>query len=258
MRGRPGKNHEQQDQGWDSERELRLGLHKLFGKDGGEILAKGLLNYATPINLASRLDLKDIYFREPFDEKEGRDAAEYYMASILGPTTGQAMKLAEAIKLANDGYLWRASEAALPKIAADQLKAIRLAQEGATTRKGTLISDMKWHEVAAQSLGFSSSRLARKYDENSYIMDAQEHIKEARSKVMGKLVDAFETNDDEALKKGYLDWEDWNKRHPEYPITKSNLKQSAGARARNKARMTGIGININPKLDYLADKYAID
>jgi hypothetical protein len=254
------------DDKWDTKKEIRLGLHKVLSPLGelgdklAESITMGVVNGFTPVELHSRLDLSDVIFRDPIKEMEGRDAGAYLVAGLFGPTGGNVMDLYESVRLANDGLWARALETMpfMPKFGADFLKAIRYGTEDARTQNDKLLKEMSKPEVIMQGLGLSSSNLSRKYDENSYIKNSERDITEARNKIIEKIAEGRIKGDMQLVAEGQREAQEWRTKHPEYPVTAKSIKASIRARRRAEKNMQGSGIRINPRLDYLRDENKIE
>jgi hypothetical protein len=254
------------DDKWDTKKEIRLGLHKVLSPLGelgdklAESITMGVVNGFTPVELHSRLDLSDVIFRDPIKEMEGRDAGAYLVAGLFGPTGGNVMDLYESVRLANDGLWARAIETMpfMPKFGADFLKAIRYGTEDARTQNDKLLKEMSKPEVILQALGLSSSNLSRKYDENSYIKNSERDITEARNKIIEKIAEGRIKGDMQLVAEGQREAQEWRTKHPEYPVTAKSIKASIRARRRAEKNMQGTGIRVNPRLDYLRDENKIE
>jgi hypothetical protein len=254
------------DDKWDTKKEIRLGMHKVLSPLGeigdklAESIAMGVVNGFTPVELHSRLDLSDVIFRDPIKEMEGRDAGAYMVASLFGPTGGNVIDMYESVRLANDGLWARAVETFpfMPKFGADFLKAIRYGTEDARTQNDKLLKEMSKPEVILQALGLSSSNLSRKYDENSYTKNAERDITEARNKIIEKIAEGRIKGDMQLVAEGQREAQEWRTRHPEYPINAKSIRASIRARRRAEKNMQGSGIRVNPRLDYLRDENKIE
>lgn len=237
----------------DMERDLTAILIKWFGEDVGYAMARGAIDKATPMALSSRLDLKDAFFREPLkaDELEGGEEVAAYALQILGPTGGSAVKAGDAIGYLAKGELLKGTEKLLPKAIGDILKAYRLSTEGATTRQGDKIKDMKAMEVFLQGLGFGSSELNRFYTKSGFAKAADASIGSARQSItstQGRKMAAGDEIDMDRV-------DEWNEAHPEWPIHYADLVASAKRVSKNRETREEKGYLLNPKLEYLREEY---
>jgi len=235
----------------DLERDLTAILIKWFGEDVGYGLARGFIDKATPVALSTRLDLKDIYFREPLKEMEGRDEGAAYALQVLGPTGGSFLNMWQGLSDAARGDVLKGGEKVLPKAIGDIVKAYRLGTEGATTRQGDHIKDMKGMEVFLQSIGFGSSELQRYYAESGFAKSAEDSLEKVRQSTVSKIGRAMATG-------GEVDMDsvdEWNEKHPEWPIRYQDLVASSKRVTSNIEERAEKGYLLNPKLEYLREEY---
>jgi len=249
------------DDKWDTKKELRLGLHKVLDPMGdagyklAETILYGAVNALTPIELHNRMDLSDVLIREPIKEMEGRDEGAYRVAGIMGPTAGNVMDFYESIRLANDGLWARSVETfpMMPKFGTDFLKAIRYANENATTQKGAVIKEMDAQEIMLQALGFSSSYLSRQYDENRYKMERETQVGDAKSRLIADAAKAKMDRDNESFKESWADIQEFNRKYPELHITMKNIIQSMRKRRSNQIN-SDHGLAVKRRLRRIMDE----
>ena len=245
------------DEPWDTEKELQMWLVNLLGKEEAEMFMNGTVNALTPINLASRMDLANIAFREPLVEKEAQDEANYYLARIWGPTGAIATNFVSAWDLAKKGEKEGALEKVMPKVVTDILKAARysdmpiVGEGGYRNKRGELVKKMSATEIGLQALGFTSSEINRTMTEMHYIKGEEHDLTAARSKIVGELAEA--TIAGEPL--DYTAVREWNGRHPEFIIKPENVKQSVQSRKTQEKNRDGTSFTVNPKLSHLREKY---
>jgi hypothetical protein len=235
------------DEPWDLERDLRLGLSHYFGDTAGEAMAKGIVNSATPINLSSRLDQSNVFFREPMMELEGRDAATNYVAQVFGPTGGTVEKVWQGFSFLADGQVMRGAEQLLPKFVSDLVKAGRFATEDVTSLHGDKVKDVTGAELFWQTLGFSSSSVERKYAERGYAKASEKAITEARAGIIRDAAEARMSG--QMVDRNAI--EAWNTEHPDFPITVRSIMSSVKGKRESLERRGDRGFAVNPKLEYL-------
>jgi hypothetical protein len=245
------------DEPFDAEREIRQTLKNLIGGAAAEAVTKGAFNAWTPLDLHSRLSLADLFFKDPLKEKEGRDLAIHYLAEATGPVGGILQGLFDAGSLLNEGQTWRAAESILPKVTKDALKGFRYGLEDARTLGGDKVKEMSLAESAFQGMGFSSANLSEKYDERSFVKEAEKAIEDGHHKVIRMMSDAILAKDPEQQREARDAMKAWNQRHPEFPVTGQSVQQSLRKRLRNQREMGDSGFTVNPKLENLREKYAL-
>jgi len=238
------------DEPWDVEKELRLGLTELGGETFATATVKGLANALTPVNLSSRMNLSNVFFQEPLKDLEGRDAATEYLSQTIGPFGGMLKKIADGIGMISEGHIWRGIESATPKALGDGMKAIRLAQEGYETLDEEQLKDASAMEVLFQAIGLGSSNMEVLYTERGYAKAAEASISEARIRLVNKIQKAISKGEPiprEELAK-------WQAKHPTWPITYESIHKSIVRTAKNKQEKGIRGYAVNPRLAYLYEQ----
>jgi len=238
------------DEPWDVEKEVRVGLTDIGGETFATAVIKGLGNALTPVNLASRMNLSNIFFQEPLKDVEGKDAATEYLSQAAGPFGGMIKKIADGAKMLGDGEIWRGVESATPKAIGDGMKAIRLAQSGYESMNGEQLKDASAMEVLFQAIGLGSSNMEVLYAERGYNKAAEAAISDARAKLVNKIQKAVTKGEpipQEELNK-------WQKDHPSWPITYESIHKSAVRTAKNEQARGIRGYAVNPRLAYLYEQ----
>jgi GGDEF domain-containing protein len=238
------------DEPWDIEKELRVGLTELGGETFATAMIKGLGNALTPVNLASRMNLSNVFFQEPLKDLEGKDAATEYLSQVAGPFGGMIKKIADGAKMMADGEVLRGVESATPKALGDGLKAIRLAQHGYESMNGEQLKDASAMEVLFQAIGLGSSNMEVLYAERGYNKAAEAAISDARQKLVNKVQKAIANGEpvpQEELAR-------WQAKHPTWPVTYESIHKSVVRTAKNKQEKGIRGYAVNPRLTYLYEQ----
>jgi hypothetical protein len=221
-----------------------------FGNFWGDSLTRGIASQVTGLNLADRMSLDDLWFRDVRKSEDEVTAMQNAFFNMLGPTAGLAINITEAIKAANDGLYYRALEKALPAVLKQPLVGIRYATEGALTMKGdTLVEDISAKEALAQSLGFSPERVAQRQKANIEMKSMERNIINKRQDLLNAYFMAFDANDDNFLDRVEKKIDRFNAMYPDYPIEEETLNRSVEGRYRRReeAEETG-GMPINKRL----------
>lgn len=221
-----------------------------FGDFWGDSLSRGILTQSTGLNLADRMSLNDLWFRDPRKSEDEVTALQNMFINMLGPTAGLAINFAEMAKAFNDGLYYRAVEKALPAVLKQPLVGIRYATEGALTMKGdTLVEDISAKEALAQALGFSPERVAQRQKANIEMKSMEQKIINKRQDLMNAYFLAFDANDEDFLDRVQDKIDRFNDMYPDYPIEEESLNKSIEGRyrRRDEAEETG-GIPINKNL----------
>jgi hypothetical protein len=212
------------------------------------------MSQVSGVNLADRMGLNDLWFRDPRASKDETDALQNMLIGLMGPSVGLMVSATDAMKQMREGHLERAMETMSPAILKDILKAGRFSEtfgEGkATTLKGdVLIDDFGVGEVAAQALGFSSERLAQRQKANIEMKTAEQEILTKRQALLNAFFMSIDNSDDDLRERTIEKIIKFNSSNPGASITGSNLSRSVLNRYRQRslAQITG-GMNIQKKL----------
>jgi Large polyvalent protein associated domain 39 len=225
-----------------------------FGGFWGDSISRGIMSQVSGVNIADRMGLSDLWFRDPRASKDETEALQNFLIGMMGPSVGLAISATDALKQMHEGHLERAMETISPAILKDLLKAGRFSEtfgDGkATTLKGdVLIDDFGVGEVAAQAIGFSSERLAQKQKANIEMKTAEQQILLRRQALLNAYFMGIDNNDSELLDRTLDKIIKFNTANPGAGILPANLSKSVINRYRQRAlgQVTG-GMNIQKKL----------
>lgn len=241
------------DEDVDFQRWVHVSIAQHFGETAATLVTKGVVNASTPINLSSRTDLSSVFFREPLEDLKGEDLSRYYMSQIFGVAGGVANNVMEGMSQISQGREVRGVEMMLPKFLKDVVKTYRYADEGATSRSGIPVADVGTSELVLQLLGFGSSNLDVAFTERGYAKNAEAQLTDRRTAIKARIVKDIMDGAQPDLE----ELRGWNKRHPEWPIGSKDIHASIKSKLKHRAASEGRGYEVNPKLDYLYDKYRI-
>ncbi len=155
------------DEPWDWEAERRALLNDIAGsKTVAEILDKGLLRMLG-VDVANRISMNDLLYRD-FGAGYTTTPAQTWLDNgftqlVGGAAYGAIKQYGRAIDYASNGQYHRAAEAALPKFAADLLKASRYAREDVRVPVGATSAhraDVSAFDVVRQAMGFTPAKVA--------------------------------------------------------------------------------------------------
>lgn len=234
---------------WDFDTEFRGWLGDHLGKDAGNVVAGGAFNPVAGFDLGSRVSLSDEWFREPDHELEGKDAYYNLLESLAGPMGSLVKNLYVGTKLIGDGHMERGLETIMPKPIKDTMKATRFAKEGVNTINGDpIIDDITGPEELMQVLGFTPTRLADQYKENSALRNYSQQIQEKRQALVNAFAIGVRMNDDDLRGAAIERIQAFNQVNPEIAISASSLRQSMVNRARASAE-TVHGVKLAKKVN---------
>jgi hypothetical protein len=196
------------------------------------------------------IDLKNMWYREGRYDPRTRDTVIEEAIANAGPTAGLILNFADAWDLMKQGQVQRAFEAAAPAMFAAPAKAIRIGEEGATTKSGEVIGGLtedkfSGFELAMQAIGLQPESLALAQKSAIEAIKVQQKIMDKKTALMNRLwMDRGTPAYDEALKRRA----DFNLMYPEIEISDKDLQDSFETRAKLKAQAEALGAKINPKL----------
>lgn len=240
-----------EDDPWDWETEYRNMLADVFGKEGGEAIAKGPIRMLLNIDLASRVGLGDLWIRAPQKEAEGRDLVEAWMITLLGPVAGYAGQMGTAAKAFEEGKFARGVEAMLPKFLASPLKAIRYESEGVRSWKGADLGiTLTEADIVGTALGFNPARVAEMYEGRSAVKGREARLQARREELTNLWWESQQAGDRTGVAEALDQIRRFNQRNPSFGITMKTLRQSAMARRRAQLQ-TAQGYFLNRRRDEL-------
>ena len=213
----------------------------------GEGFYGGLGNYLLGVDVASRMGLSDLIFRDRLVQK---DQSLFYDAieMVGGPVVGTALNMERGVGMIADGNVERGIEAMSPAAIRNVLKSYRFATEGANTLRGDpIVGDIGAGHVFGQLLGFAPAEYTKQLQENARIKRKERAAGEQKSKLYKRYYVAArqgDTSEMEAIMKEIIKY---NKRFPSTAITNKSFKQSMKAHQRTTSRMHH-GIVINPRM----------
>lgn len=171
-----------QDEPWDWEQEVRQAMASVFGKEGAEVLTRGLPRMAG-IDLSGRMGLNSLIFINDLKDFDRKSTTEYVGGLLTGaPGAMISAWLGAPAQMAKGDY-GRAAEALLPKGARDAIKAMRFNEEGITTKRGERIDSNREFtagDAIMQGLGFTPAAVAETYERRNAVQGASRRFNNER------------------------------------------------------------------------------
>ena len=227
--------------GDDPERKLYNWAYKNGGKNAADVLFYGMPSMAG-VTISGSLGMELPILQDLKGDKPwGRQILSSGM-EIFGVPVAMLEKIGNTFEFAGKGDYWRATEEALPTAASNVMKAIRLADEGMTTRSGKPIADgtgrpikLSKSESVAKALGFQPVRQSKAFDAHKGQSDVEAFKKNKQDELVTRYLKAFRAKDMAAKEEVLRDWKDYNnkmiredKRHlvikPLYPLAMQRMK----------------------------------
>jgi hypothetical protein len=227
----------------DDEEDFETSVRKYIGEGP----YGGAVNYLFGVDVASRMGLSNLIFRDRMIEK---DQSVFFTAAeqLGGPVLGSLMQMERGAKLWGEGEMLRGVEAAMPAAIRNGFKSVRFANEGARTLRGDpIVEDFHAGHVAAQFMGFAPAEYTRQLQQNASLKKIDRATNEERTKLLRKYYVGMRNNNVSAVQRIMEDMVDFNSRHPEHSITPDTVKRSMAQHMRTTAKMH-YGVTLSPRL----------
>jgi hypothetical protein len=237
---------EDDEEDWDFDIWFKEWANETFGGFFGDVMARGAVSQLTGANVADRLSLNGLWFRDMRKSDDEVSWVQNQLINLLGPTAGLVINSAEAVKQYNQGYVDRAIETASPAVIKNFLKGMRFSEtfgEGrATNLKGDeLVGDITGAEAFYQSLGFAPERVAQQQKVNIDRKTIEQDILKRQARLRDAFFMAID-NDDEDLRERTLEKiAKFNEQYPEIAIKPKNLLKSVRGRYERRALAESMG-----------------
>lgn len=245
------------DEPFDSQAAMRAHLTDLYGEDVATFITKGAWDAFTGTTISNRASLNNLWIREVPDKLSGKEWVSHMLTEAAGPLMGIAANVAEGVENLRQGFVERGIEKLVPKFAADSLKAIRFATEGALNFDKDVImapDEFSSWSLAMQIAGFTPADLATRYEQQRAIKDYEAAITTRRAYLMNRLFLAAKNNDKREVREVMNLINQFNKKNPQIYIGADSIMSSAKVRADYDAR-TVDGTTVPKKLHYLHEKF---
>lgn len=213
----------------------------------GEGIYSGAINALTGVNVATRLGLSDLLFRDNTTRP-----SESVMMSLIeqvgGPVVGSVNRVFRGMELINDGNVMRGVEQVLPAAFGNMFKSIRFATDGANTLRGDPITgEIDPANVFAQFFGFAPAEYTRQLEINASGKNIERKALEDRTNLLRKYYVAMRMGDTKEAADITAEMLKFNRRHPGAAITGDTIKRSMAQHMKTTQEMYH-GITINKSL----------
>jgi len=213
----------------------------------GEEAYSGALNGITGLEVASRVGLSDLLFRDP-QAPESQTVLLTAMEMMGGPVYGVGKKLERGISLIGQGHIERGVEAMLPSALGNGLKAMRYATEGATTLRGDPItSEISAWNAGAQALGFAPAEYTRQLEINADLKGFERSVTKQQKQMLLEYYMAAKQGDSNGMQSVMADMNKFNQKHPAIAITSETIQRSMQNHMKATAEKYH-GVTLNKKL----------
>ena len=217
----------------------------------GETMYSGLGNAVFGVDVASRMGLSDLIFRDN-TVKDQQSILLSTMEMLGGPVLGVTSRMERGLGLINEGFVSRGVEQMLPSAMGNLLKSFRYGAEGPQTLRGDPITgELGPWNVFVQGLGFAPAEYVQQLEKNANIKRIDKTTNRNRTTLLRQYYVALRQGDTSAQKKAMQKMREFNKRHPSAAILPETIVNSLKQHMNTTATMYhGITIskNMQPEL----------
>ena len=214
----------------------------------GELAYKGLVNQLTNIDVASRVGLGDLIFRDNKMSSGSATIAETIGETLGGPAYGIATKIERGVKMMREGEVMRGLETAAPTFLGNLMRSWRFATEGANTLRGDpIVGDIGPWNVGAQIFGFAPADYTKQLEINASLKGIDKYINETATKLRRQYNIAERTYDFDQQMDVRQKLEKLYSKHPALGDLETSLVKSKAAFEKQTPLMYH-GITLSPKL----------
>ena len=239
-------------------------MDKVFGSTHiADLLKTGVLNKLTGWDIASRLSLNDMWFRELPHSKNLTETAMNLGWVLAGAGASTALDIAKGVQLGINGEYQLGLEKILPASISKLMIAHRLATEGVEDTRGVKLLEkgkLPASVIAGQALGFRPANVAEAQQLGFKASAAEKVIVEEKNKIAKDIKDnfrksidldkpadyqqRFEAKFEETLQK----MQEFNGKHPEKAFADSAVFELILSDAELKANLEkNAGVKITPE-----------
>jgi hypothetical protein len=213
-----------------------------------ELAYKGLINYMTNLDIAARVGLSDLIFRENNMSSGSASLADTVAEMLGGPVYGIATKIQRGTNMIGDGEVLRGFETMIPTALGNLMRSVRFATEGANTLRGDpIVGDVSAGNAFAQLFGFAPADYTKQLEINARIKGIDKNVNETATKLRRQYNTAQRTYDIDGMQDVREKLEKLYAKHPNLGNLETSLSKSKASYDRQTQLMYH-GITISPKL----------
>lgn len=225
----------------------------------GELGLNGLANYLTGLNIAPRVGMSGIFYREPFNAANNTPL-QNIIEGFGGPAVGMFNKYTNnVIDLFQQGELWRATEQALPSAFGNVLRAARFYSDGITTMRGDpIVEEVGPLHLAGQFFGFQPADYAQQLAINNSQRRIDNAINRRISRLLARRYRAIRFRDQAEYQDIMEEIAEYNRRaEPDQRITREMMENSLRSHRATTER-TYQGISYSQRNERMLREMATD
>lgn len=228
----------------DEDEELDTVVRKAIG----EGFYGGIGNYLLGVDVASRMGLSDLIFRDRLIEKD--QSLFFDMIEVLGgPVVGVGMQVERGFeKMFQQGEFARGIEAMSPAAIRNAIKSYRFYNEGARTQRGdAIVKDLPAPLLVGQFLGFAPSEYTRQLAVNAQLKKLSRTGNSQRTNLLRKYYVANRFGNFSEAKAIRRNINEFNRKFPSLRITPDTIKRSMAQHMRTTKKMYS-GVTLDPRM----------
>ena len=208
----------------------------------GMVGYKGPISVALQADIASRTGFNGLLWRDDAKRMEEIGPVLYAAEVAGGPTYGILRSFERAAKHFGEGNYDRAIEASMPAFIRNGFKAMRLAEEGALTKKGVpIVKELNDWNIFMQTFGFNPLELSEESQRAGAITAGKQKYAKRKASLLNKFDAARMSGDREGMKEIYAEMGEFNKKilakseDSSYLIKDSTIQKSYMQRRKQEA-----------------------
>jgi hypothetical protein len=228
----------------DEDEELDTVVRKAIG----EGFYGGIGNYLLGVDVASRMGLSDLIFRDRLIEKD--QSLFFDMIEVLGgPVVGVGMQMERGFeKMFQQGEFARGIEAMSPAAIRNAIKSYRFYNEGALTQRGdAIVKDLPAPLLVGQFLGFAPSEYTRQLAVNAQLKKLSRAGNSQRTNLLRKYYVANRSGNFSEAREVRRKINEFNRKFPSLRITPDTIKRSMAQHMRTTKKMYS-GVTLDPRM----------
>ena len=215
----------------------------------GDLLTKGPVQAMTGVNIAPRLSMTDLLFREDTKPTTGaQEAMQQLQSTFGGPAFSLGMRLARGTDDIQNGNIERGVEQLLPSSLGNIFRGTRFMSEGATTVRGDpIVNDVDAAHAVAQMIGFAPADYAKAQEEAQVAKGMDKVITGTSKKLLNRINVAKAQGDMEGADIAREEFKEWVDKYPELG-SPNTMEQNSWAAFKKASKDMFHGVSLNSKL----------
>ena len=228
----------------DEDEDFDTETRKFFGEGG----YGGLGNYFLGVDVASRMGLSDLIFRDRLIEKD-QSLIMDLIETIGGPVVGVEQGIERGFdKMFNQGEFVRGVEAMSPAAIRNVLKSVRFYEEGARTQRGdVIVDDIHPALLVGQFFGFAPAEYTRQLAENAQLKKLDLKSSRKRTNLLRQYYAAVRMGNYSKARRLREDMIEFSRKFPSARITPETLKKSMASHMRT-SKNTHYGVTFSSRM----------